>query len=281
MKKSTNIIFASALALATVFVGCKTEYTEDPDAVYIEGERVDFTAQVISSDGASKSTAGLEGATVTLSAGDETMTMTTDASGNAHFSDLEEGNYSVSVEMTGYSTMSALVNITSSTNDDGASSAQFALFGGTSTITGMVWANTDATNDTDDTGLGTTNLGSFAPNVAPTTPAVTVTASLNASNFSTWNTAGSGVTISGISYDGASATGTCDATGAYTITVPGAASGLSYNLRFPDFVFQQVVWDPLTAGAKTTEREQMVGGNSNVTVYSNETIVEDYDYGDN
>jgi hypothetical protein len=278
MKKSISIIFASALALSTVFVGCKKEIEEDPDAVYIEGTRVDFTAQVFSSDGATKSTAGLSGATVTLAAGGETMSSTTDANGNAIFEDLEEGSYAATITMTGYGTLNVIMEIWSPSGDDGAATAQFALFGGTATITGMVWSNGDETNDTTSGGGGSSNVGSHAPNVAPNT--VTVTATLEPGNLWDWNTEGSGVNFDDLSYEGATATGTV-AAGVYTITVPAAGSGLSYNLRFPDFVFQQVIWDPLTPASKSTEREVADGDDWTVWAYSNETAVEDYDYGDN
>jgi hypothetical protein len=280
MKKSISIIFASALALSTVFVGCKKDIEEDPDAMYIEGARINFTAQIVSGENATKSTAGLADVHVTLSGAGATQESHTDASGFATFTDLEEGTYSMQATAAGYTTLTAVVEVSSASgNDNSNASGQFTLFNMSGTITGVVYMNMDATNDTTCVPgpNPSSNMNSCIPDMAPT--AVTVTARPDGGfDWSDWNNGSANLSIQDLSYEGMNSTATLDANGAYSLTVAGTASGLGYDVYFPTYAFTQTIWDPADATKKKTRREVVSDNTQNFWVVSGVTYVYDQDY---
>jgi hypothetical protein len=262
MKKSFSIIFATAIALSTVFVGCKKDIEEDPDANYIEGERMNFTVQVVSGENQTKSTSGLEGATVTLSGVGESQTGTADASGFANFTDLEEGTYSVNISMSGYTSLSATVEISDGfTGNNSNASVQFTLFNMTATVGGYVYMNLNTTNDTsciagwagNDTA---SHLACGGPEFAPTTMVVTAVSQINVWNYSNSNNFAD---ITDLTYEGLNVSTNVASDGSYTMTLAGSIDGLDYNVYFPDFAIQQVQEDP-TDPDQTVQKRYMWNG---------------------
>lgn len=283
MKKSVSIIFASAIALSTVFVGCKKEITESTDP-YIEGERVTFTAQIISGDNASKSTAGLAGATVTLYGAGEAMSATTDAGGFAAFDNLEVGSYAMSVSMANYTSLNATISVWSGSGDNTYATGQFTIFSMSSTVAGVVYLNTDATNDTScfttnaepviPTGTNNEdNDESCDPDMAGTSFMITARCDENMSN---WVSGSGNMTIDDIAYDGLNSTVACAADGSYSLTVGGTASGLDYEIMYPSYAVQQKVWDEVAGWPNTTTARMTWGSNSWwVTTVSGVTYIND------
>lgn len=278
MKKSVSIIFASALALSTVFVGCKQDLEENPDATYIEGDRINFTAQIVSGENATKSTAGMADVHVTLSGAGASVEAHTDASGFATFTDLEVGTYTMHAMATDYSTLTAVVEVTTNTGENSNASGQFTLFNMSSTIEGMVYFNSDTTNDTTCVvgPVYSSNMNSCDPDVAPTTMTITAVADLD---WWDWNTGSSNMTIADVSYEGLNVSTSVLSDGSYSMMVAGTASGLDYDIYYPAMAIDQKVFDPTSTTGGTTTRRHVFGDMTwSVDAISGVTYVNDEAY---
>lgn len=285
MKKSFSIVFASALALSTVFVGCKKTIEEDPDAgIYIEGNRINFTAQVLSGENQTKSTAGLEGASIMLSGAGETQTVTADAAGNAHFANLEEGTYSINISLADYSSLSATIRLDDNgTGNDANASAQFTLFNMSASAEGVVYLNSNNTNDTTCVvgPVFSSNAESCDPDYGAN---LTITAVCQiewggAYDVRDWNQGNGNVTIQDLTYEGLNVQATTGTDGSWSMNLASTAAGLPYRIYYPSVAVDQIIEDPTDATKTVLKRKSW--GDSQTGVFdaiTGVTYIDDKEY---
>ena len=202
-------------------------------------EQVTYTLSVIDAakstalkgDGGSGDTkGGLTGVSVTLTQGGTVTTKTTAATGVVIFTGLQKGLATLHLVLTGYSEINAVID--------------FSHFGiGTSVTGGLQLGNVLPMIPLSGTSTGTikgtvvceSDLTNKAPEPAPTGTKVIATVSDTSSALIG---IAKGIVVS-INYDGLSLEAVTDATGAFTMTVPGTSMGLNYSLRVSDFTVNQ------------------------------------------
>lgn len=173
---------------------------------------------------------GLTGATATMTQGGTVTTLTSGATGVVVFKNLQPGIATLHVVLTGYSEINAVLDFSSygvGTSVSGGIQLgnvmpMIPLSGAsTGTIKGTVVCESDLTNK--------------VPEAVPTGTVVIATVDPGSAALSGIVTG----KIVSLYYDNLSLQATTDATGAFTMTVPGTSMGLDYNLRVSDFTVNQ------------------------------------------
>jgi hypothetical protein len=211
------------------------------DSLDKNSEKITYTLSLIdaskstaikSADGGSGTKGGLTGVSVTLTQGTTVVTKTTSATGLVMFDNLKKGLATIHIVLTGYSEINAVIDLSYyGINTFVNGGIQFGnvmpmipLTGSsTGTIKGTVVCESDLTNK--------------VPEVVPLGTKVIATVDPGSSALSGIQ---GGIIVS-ISYDGLSLEATTDATGAFTMTVPGTSMGLDYSLRVSDFTVNQTL----------------------------------------
>lgn len=186
---------------------------------------INYTISVVDAGEASTGKKGLQdltGTDVTVSQYGKVVTIKTDATGRAFFTDLRSGSVAVTVARDGYATVSVIaeMNIQASNNATTQVSTQIPILPttGTSlaTISGVVTGEIDLTNDKPEPIAG-----------------AEVSASLDAAQLSTLFVGSSSQTLGRISKYTISSIvskATTGADGKYTIKVPTTSNGLQYTV---------------------------------------------------
>ena len=190
---------------------------------------VDASKSTLLKSGDAGTKGGLTGGSVTLTQGGVPVTKTTAATGLVVFDNLKPGIATLHVVLTGYSEVNAMLDFTMvgiSANggiEAGNVLPMIPLSGAsTGTIKGTVVCETDLTNK--------------VPENVPTGTRVIATVDPSSSLLNTVKN--NGILFS-ISYDGLSLEAVTDATGAFTMMVPGTSMGLDYALKVSDFTANQ------------------------------------------
>lgn len=211
------------------------------DSIATAAKRVTYTLCLVDASkstlfkggdaGTDEGTKGLIGGSVSLTQGGVTVTKTTVATGLVVFDNLKPGIATLHVVLTGYSEVNAMLDFTMGGYVPSASGGIQAgnvlpmiPISGTSTgtIKGTVTCETDLTNKT--------------PEIAPTGTKVIATVSPSSSVLTTITNSGF---LFNVSYDGLSLEAVTDATGAFTMMVPGTSMGLDYAIKVSDFTANQ------------------------------------------
>lgn len=265
MKKKFLIAsFFATLVVATIFItSCKKDEFTEEDAINLQaqidrtrdsllavGGVIVYTVNVMDA-GAAGFTSGriaseciLSGATVTATQGSSVSTGTTNSSGQVVFSDMRIGNVSVVVSMAGYATVSYIADLTPA--EEGTiqsvrnAATQVPMFpttgNNTATISGIVSYESNLTNLTREYPQGANVVAAIDVN-NPTFHAMYIDPTGGASTQNT-NQAGR---IIKMAFANASTTGTVDANGNYSITIPATASGLPIKLELSQVVTNQSI----------------------------------------
>jgi len=174
---------------------------------------------------------GLTGGSVTMTQAGVAVTKTSASTGLVVFDNLRPGIATLHVVLTGYSEVNAMVDFvmtgyapTANGGIEAGNVLPLIPLSGTSTGTlkGTVTCETDLTNK--------------APEVVPTGTKVIATVDPSSSILD--NIKNESILFN-ISYDGLSLEAATDATGAYTMTVPGTTMGLDYLIKVSDFSANQ------------------------------------------
>ncbi len=243
------------------------------NAAFSSGSGVNSGARI-------KGTEAVSGAVVSVAQNGVIASMTTGADGLAVFSNMRIGNVAVHVEVTDFTNVDFVADLTplnnsagndfSSVNADLSSqtrnaATQIPVFpttgANTATISGMVTYESDLTNST------------------PEFPATNVIAIID-SDFDFIDTyiapAGSDANedlagrVIRISYAGASVSGAVDtATGAYSLTVPASASGLEYMIGTSDVITDQT----LLMETFAADMQYVTGPQTFRTIYGEDIIL--------
>jgi hypothetical protein len=250
-KQKFQIALFILLALGMSYFSCKPDSFTEEDAMNLQNQlelnkmhlqdsldaaksNVTFIISLVDAAKTSmlKSTNslnGVTGAAVTVGQNNVLVTKTTDASGVLLFDNLKRGRATLHITLTGYAEINAVLDFdkagpdtTSSGRQVGVVLPMFALTGSsTGTIKGTITCESDLTNKT--------------PEPVPTGTKVIATVDESSASLAGIKTD----IIVSINYDNLSVEGTTDASGNYTLTVPGASQGLSYSLKVSDFVANQ------------------------------------------
>lgn len=252
--KTKNHILLSLTLLVLVnlfFISCTKDDTQQVmvvDRAKIN-RTIDYSVLVVAGEtaasinsGSFKSAevaAGATGATVQVSVGGKVLSKTTDLSGQATFTKLTAGLAAVTVTLANHTTCNYVVDLYHVDsmlydNEKGRiASTKVILFPtsgtGMVTLTGVVNLQSDVT----------VNFPSWAVNSDPyiqstayeLAPANTIiTAIVDNGQFDQYVTMDGGRLLTDITYEGLTFTGTVDASGNYSISVPSTAEGLDINI---------------------------------------------------
>lgn len=245
---------------------------------------IDYTVLVVAGETSStesskkKSTneiTGATGAVVEVSVQGRVLSKTTDASGQATFSNLTAGLAAVTVNMANHTTVDYVVNLYSldSAKYDNStrriSSTKVVVFPtsgtGMITVSGMVKIQSDIR----------VTFPSWARNNSPYTqspdlelaPSGTVlTAIVPSTEFSKYVTMIDGGSLTDVTYEGVTFNGSVDATGNYGISVPSTGMGLSINI-LPPKIATNLTYSTITYS--------LVNGTVNVDSATHNYILED------
>jgi hypothetical protein len=226
-----------------------TELERLRDSLARVGGKVFYTVQVIGAGGSgiNKSIAdikgsGIEGVTVTISQLGIVETSETNEFGMVSFSDLRVGKIAVNVSLAGYTSASFIAElqpantggVSANTERSAASLVPiFALTGtSTATISGIITHESDLTNKTSEPVSGLAVSASIV--VDNTFMNTYINPTVGTAQWGTGQ-------ITKISYGEAVITGTTNATGEYSLTVPTTANGLPLRLNISDLAINQTL----------------------------------------
>jgi hypothetical protein len=222
------------------------------DSLDKNSEKITYTLSVID---ASKSTllksgdvsggakGGLTGVSITLTQGTTVVTKTTSSAGLVMFDNLKKGLATLHVVLTGFSEINAVIDFSYygiSTNVNGG--IQFG------NVLPMIPLTGTSTGSIKGTVVCESDLTNKVPEIVPVGTKVIASVDPGSSALSGI----SGGIIRSISYDGLSLEALTDATGAFTMTVPGTSMGLNYSLRVSDFTVNQTLLMVTKAGVPVT-----------------------------
>ena len=223
------------------------------DSLEKNSEKITYTLSLID---ASKSTSvksgggvgsdpkgGLTGVSVTLTQGTTVVTKTTSATGLVMFDNLKKGLATLHIVLTGYSEINAVIDLSYygiSTFVNGG--IQFG------NVLPMIPLSGSSTGSIKGTVLCESDLTNKVPEIVPVGTKVIATIAPGSSALSGI----SGGIVQSISYDGLSLEAVTDATGAFTMTVPGTSMGLDYSLKVSDFTVNQSLLMITKAGVPVT-----------------------------
>ena len=226
-----------------------SNYERLQDSLLKAGGTIHYSVNVVSvgnaASGKSIGSTSATGAIVSAQQNGRVLTVTTGADGIAVFNNLRIGNVAVNVQLTGHSTVDYVADLTPANNITGPGQdmsqttrlastliPMFPTSGPTmATVSGKVTYESDLTNNTRE-----------YPANAMVVCAIDVTSPL----FTDFTTPTNGTInqdqagrIIQIVYSNFSTTGTVDASGNYSIQVPGTATGLPIELKLSDFSTNQ------------------------------------------
>lgn len=243
--------------LISIFIGicffsCKPDVFTEEEAILLQNkleketlllkdslnsnlESVTYTISLVDASTATLSkgeseSKSISGAIVSLTQKGITVSKTTTETGLLTFSKLQKGLAALSITMTGYSDVKAVIDLSNFGIDISVPGGiqygniipMIPITGTTTgTIKGTVYCETDLTNLTPEPVPAGTKV---IATVDPHSPAL---ASI------------SSATIQSISYDKLSLIASTDASGSFTMTVPGTSMGLDYELKVSDFQANQ------------------------------------------
>jgi hypothetical protein len=229
------------------------------DSLERNKEKVTYTIGIID---ASKSTllktaeftsdgvkGGLTGVSITVTQGSIVTTKTTAANGLVTFDNLKKGLATLHIVLTGYSEINAVVD--------------FAYFGINTQVNGgfqfgnvlpMLPLSGSTTGTIKGTVVCESDLTNKVPEPVPT--GTKVIATINTGSAGLSGIMG-GIIVS-ISYDNLSLEALTDATGAFTMTVPGTSTGLDYSIRVSDFSVNQTLLMLTKAGLPVTGAQSVL-----------------------
>jgi hypothetical protein len=277
MKKLNWILFiAVALVTSVAFVSCEKDTLSEEEALKLQSQLevdkytankvtdylidysvvlVDATTSTILKSAEGTSTFG--SAVITVAQGDSTWTENIkDANDMAYFTGLKFGTASVNIAMTGYSEVNYVISLTQSNlssiyqlydnYDFEIPRFQVAnlipmlpVSSNSATISGTVTFDNDLTNTVPEVVANTPVLAMVRTNSAALT-------SFSGNNL-----------IQDLSYGELSMATTTDANGQYSISVPAAVNGLTYDMIVPKFQTSQTIFDMWTTdtiySAKTVQ----------------------------
>ena len=254
--KKLTLISLSLLAGIGLFLSSCTKDNGSTEQVRIIdrpniSRTINYTVLVVAGETSSTSggtyksavqTKGATGAKVTVSVNGSVLNKTTDASGQATFSNLTAGLAAVTVVLEGHTTVNYVVNlyhIDTLHYDNEKSrivSTKVVVFPTTGTgmitISGLVKIQSNievtfatyATNDAPYT---------QSPELENAPSGTVITATIPNSEFSKYVTMIDGGTLTDVTYEGVTFTGTVDASGNYSISVPSTAMNLAIKLMPP------------------------------------------------
>ena len=242
----------SLLVFASLFItSCTKDNTNTITNRANINRTIDYTVLVVAGETsltnshATKSAVeatGATGATVQVAVNGTVLSKTTDASGQAAFTNLTAGLAAVTVTLANHTTVNYVVNlyhmdtILYDNEQKRIASTKVVLFPtsgtGMITVSGVVKMKTDVQVKfpdwaTDNIGAVFVNTGAqYAPN------GTIITAEIASSELNNYVTS-IGTVQTGVTYEGATFTGTTDANGNYSISVPSTANGLSISIMYP------------------------------------------------
>lgn len=267
MSKSKLSLAGAGVAFLGILVlwSCKDNFT-DEDLINKQHELAQDSIQLSivvyngstsfkgSSGGRTASAKGVNGLTVLVTDKDGTLkTATTDASGIAIFKNLNPGSVSGTVSGTGYTTASFVISLVNTTNSSqpgtaGNNNIQAGVLlpvyetagANTAKVSGKATCETNLLNDTRENvpdgvkvsfSISTASVD-FNDNGAVIGAILGIFDKLGAGSFKN-------ARIESIQFE---TTFTADITGgAYSITLPTSADGLTYDVSFPDFRADQSI----------------------------------------
>lgn len=234
MKK---IVFSlSFIAFAMfAFIACEKDQVTPLDT---QTTVVEYTVLVVDGGTSFKSSAGLEGAAVTISSEGQPRTATTNSSGQATFSGLKPGVVAVTIEKDNFLTANYLADLKPTNAGD------YDNIATRSSATRIVLIPTDAASIATvtikvnaDEDLSDTVLVADSPKGS-----VLVIASLSGGTGGLASSIGSDGSVSGMTIDGTVVTGTTVA-GELTLELPAIQSGLTYSIAPQDYETSQTQAD--------------------------------------
>ena len=237
------------------------------DSLLRAGGRINYAITVVSTANSSTRSGRGEiasGATVTVQQHGTPITVTTDASGQAVFEDMRVGNAAVTVTAADHTSATMIVDLTPVEATEGDATIDYSkitrnaatlvpLFptagSGTGTILGNVLGETDLTNETQE------QIDGYA-----------VTAYIDVDNLDNDYFAPSGSMnedaagrIIQITYTDVAQTVTSDASGSYSLTVPGdGGSGLPVDIQVSDYVADITYYVVANSGGTAVVESQTV-----------------------
>jgi hypothetical protein len=254
MKTKSHILLS--LTLLALFSASFLSCTRDDDDGVVTLERpkinrtIDYTVLVVAGETAAsassgsyyksaQATTGATGATVQVSVGGKVLSKTTDISGQATFTKLVAGVAAVTVSLENHTTCNFTVDlyhidtILYDNEKQRIASTKVILFpttgNGMITVTGLVNLQSDVTVTYPAWAVdGAPRIQNDKYEVAPA--GTVVSAVVENSQFGDYVSMDNNRLITNITYEGLNFSGSVDATGNYSITVPSTAMGLNLKL---------------------------------------------------
>jgi hypothetical protein len=248
---------------------------------------------------------GATGATVQVAVNGSVLSKTTDISGQAAFTNLTAGIAAVSVELANHTTVNYVVNLyhIDSMHYDNEKSRIFSTkvvvfpTSGTGmiTVSGLVNMQSDIRVEFPNWAFNSTPYVFVSPGYEFAPAGTVVTAVVSNSEFSKYVTSLDGGSLTDITYEGITFTGSVDATGNYTISVPSTGMGLSVKIYVPDVATtvsysakthnaanDSVLVNPTTFNYLLTDKTQrFIFGETSTTItaYTSKNLIQDITYG--